>query len=170
MIELIPYVEINGARTVSDDVLEKIFYKIKEDGTLYTVFADRKVNAPRDFMATMKSSSNLVVFVVVDKKIQGFAWLNGCSDNHAFAHFCFFKESWGNSTESMGKELLRYWMSFPGEKGYLFDVIIGMIPEFNTRAQKFIEKLGFVRVGTIPKMARNGDDRVSSIISYFQRA
>ena len=69
----------------------------------------------------------------------------------------------------VGKAMLDYWFKFPGPDGPLFDVIIGMIPKFNEKAQAFIERLGFQRVGEIPKIARRGKDRVPSVVSYYLR-
>ena len=168
MIELLPYIEFNGTRTLSDDVLKEVFATIKREGTLATVFCDGKVSSPEDFIFTMKNPNNIVAFILLDGQIKGFAWLNGCSDNYAFAHFCFFKEVWGKA-EAMGKAVLDYWFKFPGVEGPLFDLILGLMPKFNQRAQKFVERLGFVRVGEIPKMAVRGTDRVPSVVSYLLR-
>jgi hypothetical protein len=165
---LVPYVELNGSRTISDQELKHIFAQIKREGTLSTVFTDGKISTEEEFVDTVKEPTNHFVFILIDGKIRGFAWLNSCSDNHAFGHFCFLKEVWG-ATDEIGKEVLKYWFSFPGPDGPLFELILGLIPKFNQRAQKFIERLGFVRVGEIPSITRKGADRVPSILSYVLR-
>lgn len=172
MIDLVPYVEVNGTRTVSDGLLRQTFEKIKEDGSHISVFSEGGVKTPDDFIKMMKSPQNLPVFVLVDKKISGLAWINGCVENRAFGHFCFFKEVWGTRSLEMGKAVLKYWFSFPGNDGPLFDIILGMTPGGNKKALGFITRLGFERVGEIPKMSRNAytGDRDSIVLSYYMRA
>ena len=171
MITLIPYVEIDGARTVSDSVVKEAFRKTVQDKTHTTVFYDGKIKTEDEFLDLMKDPKNLPVFVLVDDKLSGYAWINSIADNHAFAHFNFFKETWGKCAEDIGKSLLDYWFSFPGSNGPMFDVLIGMIPKFNTKANRFIERLGFVRVGEIPMMLRNAyaGERTAAVLSYKTR-
>lgn len=62
--------------------------------------------------------------------------------------------------------VLDYWMSFESLK-----VIIGTTPETNGPAANFATRIGFVRLGAIPKMIRNvysGKD-VAAIILYYVR-
>jgi len=166
---LVPYVELNGSRTISDDILISVFNQTKEDGIFDTVFYEGNINTEQDFISIMKSANNYPVFIFdEDKTPLGYAWLNGLGNNHAFAHFCYLKRSWGKHTQEFGSKLLKYWFSFPGEEGLLFDVILGNVPDFNKHAHKYIEKLGFKKVGEIPKMCINkSSNRKSSYYLYY---
>lgn len=166
MIELIPYVKVNDEWTIPDHVMAAIYYQMQIDGTLKTVFYDGKMNSPEELVSMMQDSLNLPVIVLVDKKVSGIYWLNGVAGNYAFAHFCAFKETWGKCTKEIAERVLDYWFSFKGSDGYLFDVLLGMIPEFNERAIRYAEDVGFCRVGVIPKMARKKD---SMVVLYRMR-
>lgn len=144
-MDIIPYVEIDGARTVSDVYLIGVYNQLVEDGTADIVFSRGEVKTAQEFIALMKHPNNLPLFLVVDQSIKGVAWLNHLSGNYAFGHFAFFKETWGNTRE-MGEKIINYWFSFPGDNGPLLDVIVGMVPSKNPRAIKFVQKLGFIKL------------------------
>lgn len=170
MIELVPYVEINGTRTFTDDQIRQIFQRMQSDGTSGIVFSTEKVNSPEEFLVVMKRPSNIPVIAVIKNKVVGVAWLNGLEDNHAFAHFCFLKEAWGSLSHEIGVKLLDYWMGFPKDGGFMFDVIIGRIPSFNQKAIQFVKSIGFIKVGEIPDIERDPTgDRVSALILYYSR-
>lgn len=168
MITLIPYVQMNGAWTASDDIMVSIYETLKTDGTADTVFYDGKIQDAFDFIEMMKSINNLAVIVLSDEDISGIAWINSLSDNRAFAHFAFFKKVWGR-TEEIGKELLSYWLSIPGQSGYLLDIIMGLVPSFNTRAHQFVERLGLKRLGEIPHIVRVHGNKEPGVIFYYAR-
>lgn len=156
MIELIPYVEINGNRSLSDDNVKQIFHRMKSEGTLHVVFYDGSIKTEDDFVAYLKSPNNLPVFILSDGELSGLAWLNRVEGNHATAHFCLLKNVWGEKSYDVGKKVLSYWFSFPGSDGEpLFDLLLGVIPSFNQKAIKYIEKLGFRVIGEIPKLYKN---------------
>jgi hypothetical protein len=144
-MDILPYVEIDGARTVPDVYLTGCYNQLVEDGTADIVFSRGEVKNSQEFIQLMKHPNNLPLFVVIDKQIKGVAWLNHVSGNYAFGHFAFFKETWGK-TKEMGEAIIDYWFSFPGENGPLFDVIVGMVPSKNPRAIRFVEKLGFTQL------------------------
>lgn len=164
-IELIPYIEVNGIRTLTDDQVKAVYCQMAADGTLNTVFASGPIKSPAEFMSMMKSPTNLPVVLAISGRFAGIGWLNGLEDNHAMAHFCFYKEHWGRRSFDLGKKLLNYWMGFN-----LFDVLVGRIPSFNKRAIHFVERLGFRRVGEIPYLGKDlNGDRVSMSILYYSR-
>ncbi len=155
MIEIVPYVEVNGSRTVPDDLVKGFFRQMVADGTAHIVFYNGNVKTDQDFLDTMKSTDNFPSFILVDGKIGGLGWLNGVVGNYAFSHFCFLKHAWGKDTAEMGKAIINYWLSLPGVEGPFLDVLIGLIPDFNQHATTFAQKMGYVRIGVIPKMAHN---------------
>lgn len=126
------------------------------DKTLYKVF-DGKIATPEEFLKFIKSEENLVIFFSVENIISGFAWLTSINKNFAFAHFCLFKEVWGEIAMDIGYKSIEYWKSFK-----LFKVILGLINKKNRLAINYIKRLGFVEVGEIPAVV-NGQ---SGILSY----
>lgn len=170
-IGLMPYVEINGTRTVSDDDMEKFFQRIQQDGSANIVFYGDKIKTAKDFISFMKDTKNFPTIITVDGLISGIVWLNGISKNYAFGHFCLLRNTWGEHTLHIGQKVLDYWFSINDKHGDpVLDVIIGIVPSFNTKALKFIERLGFKRVGEIPKMVKDDmGNQHSSVISYYER-
>lgn len=169
MITLIPYVYMDGSWTATDEVMATIYKTLRDDGTFETVFYDGLINDADDFIEMMQSRNNLPVIVLMDDDISGVAWLNSISDNRAFAHFAFFKKIWGK-TEEVGQSLLEYWLDIPNsEGGKLFDILMGLVPSFNERAHKFVERVGFKRLGEIPHLVKVHGKRESGVIFYYAR-
>ena len=165
-ISLLPYAKVNDAWTLSDDIILDVARQCQKDGTFTRVFCEGEVETPEHFLAVMKQPTNAPVFIYRGTSPVGFAWLNGFAGNIAFGHFCFIVSAWGPDTERAGRMVLDYWMSFESLK-----VIIGTTPETNGPAANFATRIGFVRLGAIPKMIRNvysGKD-VAAIILYYVR-
>jgi len=167
-ITLVPYVEINGAWTASDKVMDEIYFELVKDGTADTVFYDDSIKGPTTFIALMKNPTNLPVIVVTGNDISGVAWINSVSDNRAFAHFAFFKSVWGK-TEEIGQRILEYWLAIPKGNGFLLDVVMGLVPSFNERAHKYVEKIGFKKLGEIPHLVNVHGNREPGVIFYYAR-
>lgn len=145
-----------------------MYEKTRDEGLLKTVFWTREMSMA-DFIGMCQLAGNCLVFAFMGRECVGYAWLNGMSDNHAMAHFCLFKSIWGRRTEQVGKAILEHWFSFPGDDGPLFDTILGIVPGFNRRAHRFIERLGFIHLGTVPNMLKNRFDREDAEIFYISR-
>ena len=60
----------------------------------------------------------------------------------------------GDIAHRAGKLVLDYWRAFVVGNRPLFDVILGIIPSANNRAVEFVQRIGFVKLGEIPKMLR----------------
>jgi len=163
-IVLVPYGEVNGARSVGDDLIIKLYHELDMDGVIDTVFNDEMTDSAR-FVRFMKDPGNLPVFILVGGGLMGVGWLNNIKSNYAMGHFAFVKRSWGERSLDMGRRILKYWFSFPGDYGPLFDVLIGNIPAQNRAAIRYIKKLGFVEVGEIPHIAEGG----AMSVSYIER-
>ena len=165
---LIPYVELENGWTITDDQIIAVWLQLVDDGTSDIVFYDSKIKDALDFLGWVKNPDNLMVFLIAENKIMGVAWLNGLAGNQAFGHFAMFKAAAGKYTLDLGKEVLDYWFSMPGEDGKLLDIVLGMIPEFNSKALHYIEKLGFKQVGRIPKIIRREGRKEAAILSYYE--
>jgi len=152
-ITLVPYVKYGGEWSVSDDNIMRLWDKLVEDKTHTTVFYDGGVTSREYFLKLMQSNDNNPLVVLIDQKIAGFAWFNSVSDNFAFGHFAFFRSAWG-VTDEVGQRIIKYWFSLTKSTGEpIFKTILGAVPEFNERAIKFVQRIGFVKLGTIPEFS-----------------
>jgi len=168
-IILIPYVEVNGTRTVSDEIILQTYEKMAEDGTDNTVFCDGAVTDKEEFLDYLKDPNNLFIFALYKGVISGVGWINSLKRNHAYVHFVLFKETWGKTSLEIGWKAIDYWFSIPGEDGPLFDVLLGVIPKTNEKALKYIEKIGFQKGGEIPQISFVNGKNETAIISYIER-
>jgi hypothetical protein len=153
-IKLVPYVQLEGEWILSEEYLDSVFDKMVSQGLLKTTFWEENITDQSHFVAMARSPNTHMVLFFEGQECVGFAWLSAVTSNYAFAHFCLFREIWGRSVE-IGKIGVDYWFSWPGTNGPLLDVIIGIIPGFNKRAHRYVEKLGWTRLGNIPGMFRD---------------
>jgi hypothetical protein len=128
--------------------------EFKDEETFDQVFYEGTVKTADEFVQLMQNPSNVPVFLFKGKECFGCAWLNGSAGSMAFAHFCFKKAAWGDWTLLMGYMLMDYWFAFPGEDGPLFRFIFGMMPGFNKAATKYVERLGWEYLGSVPRMLK----------------
>ena len=154
-IALVPYAKVGDEWTLSDDVVLSLALGAQAQGVLETVFMDGTVNDAYDFLEMMQKPENLPVFVFSGTECVGAGWLNGCIGRVAFAHFLLLRNGRGQFARRAGKLVLNYWRSFKTGNESLFEVIIGVVPSENDRAISFVQELGFVRLGEIPKMLRS---------------
>lgn len=162
-IALIPYSNLDGTWTLDDAVVLEAGRRAERQGILGVVFPDRKVSTAEEFLQMMQSPANLPVFAFHAGRCAGVAWLNGIGSRHAFGHFLFLKESRGEIAREAGGLFLRYWKSFRDGDEPVLDVILGLVPTDNEPAIRFVQELGMVRLGDIPKIAY----RASGTLLYF---
>jgi len=160
-IQLIPYAEVNGSWSLTDEAVRDCWDHLVADGTAKLVFWDGSVTSADQFLAVMKRPGNIPVFGHDGTSMLAVAWLNGVQRNYAHAHFACFREAWGRSSLDVCRAFLDYWGAFSSEGRYIFDVVVGETPSHLRKALKFINRLGFVRVGSIPKIANGNDIMVS---------
>lgn len=165
MIQVIGYAEINGVRTFPDEVLTAFYRQMVEERTLDVVFSDGTMTEEAEFLRFAKRPENILAFGIADKQIMCMAWLNGCCGNHAFAHYAMLKTAWGKRTAEIAAAFFDYWFSFQTDGKPLIEVLMGQTPEWNRQGIKFIQRIGWNVLGTIPRIA-NGHGMT---ISYFTR-
>ena len=147
---LVPYVYMDGEWTIADDTIKKMWDKIVEDELNTIVFYDADIRSKEEFLEFMQRPANNPVVTLVDNQIAGMAWFNGYDGKMAFGHFLFFKAIWG-CTDEIGNKVIEYWFSLKKDSGdLLFKTILGVIPEFNQKAIRFVKRIGFKELGTIP--------------------
>jgi hypothetical protein len=121
----------------------EIFKKMEKCGLVKTVFPGGEIKTEEDWIKFSNNPANVISKITVNGKIKGVMWLTGIQRNHAYGHFCFFPP-WGHSLR-YARIVLRQWFKS-------LDIIMGMIPCSNIKAQKFTEALGFKKLAIIPKV------------------
>lgn len=167
-----PYTDVDGRMTVPDQSILELYGQLLFEGLVPIVFCQGSVKSPGDLLMIFKKPDNISVFVIdEDYTIGGFAFLNGVSRNSAYVHFCFLKRMWGKKSTEAGGALLNYWFSIPGRSGPLFDVLLGIIPETNRRAIRYIKRLGWTTLGVIPEICYDAyrDQNMGGLVSYLAR-
>ena len=165
-IGIFPYVPLGDAWTFSEEFLGAVFDKIVEQKLLKTTFWEGSITNAVEFVSMVKSPNNHVVFFLEGDDCLGLAWLSAVTSNYAFAHFCSFREIYGRSVK-LGKDCVDYWFSWPGDGGPLLDVIVGIMPGINKTAHKYVEKLGWIRLGIIPGMFRDKERNQEDAVIYY---
>lgn len=135
------------------------------DGSFETVFYEGHIKSAQDFLEAMQKPENVPVIAYCGTLPIGFAWLNGLSGSYGFGHFCFFKSAWGHFTHEAGTMIVDYWMTFP-----FLETILGTVPEANDHAIRFVQKLGFVKLGAIPNMLTFAGNKTPAVILYYSRS
>lgn len=167
-IWLVPYVMMpdHGGPSIPLEYLLSVYRQMESDGTLRVIFSSDGMRSVEDLILLFNRNDVFPVFIFDGDQLEGVAWLSDVDDHRAYAHFCFFKSSWGPRTLEMGRKVLDYWWSMPSSGGgKLFKVLIGVIPAKNQKALKFIERLNWQRGCEIPYTSGND----STVISYIIR-
>jgi hypothetical protein len=143
---------VGGQWTLSDEVVLEFGGRAQAEGMLKHVFVDGSICTPEELLAMLKRPANVPIFIFAGRLAVGVAWLNGFSDRRTFGHFLFVKAGWGEFARRAGRLVLQYWRAFRVGDDPLFDVILGLVPSRNTLAIRFVQDIGLVRLGEIPKM------------------
>lgn len=164
--QLVPYAKIEGGWSLPDEFLYSFAAQMVKEGTFHRVFYDGHITTPEQFLESMQKPANVPVFFFDGSEPLGFAWLNGVSGGLAFAHFGGTLAAKGRSVR-VGQMAVRYWF-----KNFEFlELILGITPQPNRIAVRFIERIGFRVLGEIPGMLWDAyqAERVSAVISYLKR-
>ncbi len=94
------------------------------------------------------------ILVALDDKglCLGFMWFirNGAFHGFPYLHIIAIKEEYRNL--GLGNEMLNYFESVIAQSSKVFLVVA----DFNPKAKKLYEKCGYVEVGIIPNLYKNG--------------
>ena len=158
---------MDGEWSLPDEFLLSIVVKAQQDGVFHKTFYDGQVANPYDFIVAMQEKTNYPVFGFWKNEPLGFAWLNGVTETHAMVHFCVLQTAWGKLALQAAKAAIAYWMEAVPQ----LEVLTGFTPANNKSAVRFIEKVGFVRAGEIPRMLKDvySGETVPAVISYYLR-
>lgn len=172
MLNLVPYVEINGSRSIPDSVMVSIWRRMSEAGINKMVFFSNAVSTEEQWLVMVKRPSNVLHVIFDDDLPVWVSWLNEFGYNFASGHFFALPEAWGEKTDRLAEMTLRHWFGFSRGDKPLIDVIIGKIPAHNKIACNFIERIGFTKLGVIPSIAFGEGDhqKVGCVLFYLHRS
>lgn len=160
---LVPYVELDGTRTLTNSQVMAGFHGLQSDGTLDTVFPGGEILEPDDFLHFAKHGGWAMTFIYAEDRLAGFAWLSHQQRGWALGNFALLKTVWGARAIEIGEMVLNLWFHMEHGGEMLWQTIGGVTPSANRRAIAFIRRLGFTLVGEIPV----GDDRLT--VSHLTR-
>jgi hypothetical protein len=167
---IIPYVQQDGAWTLSDQFMEGVFLKMQKHELDQVVFYDGYIYNPEKFVEFAKRPTNILNIHYDDKRgCTGLTWLNDIGINSAFGHFCFFPEVWGSESVIRGKETIEYWFGMSNGEKPILDVILGKVPLWNKRACEFVKKIGFDELGTIDQIKLTNIHEPGMVLFYKAR-
>lgn len=170
-MKIIPYIEVDGARTFTDSVIMRLFDRVADEGLQRVVFYEGTIKSRKYFLSIMKGLHNHLYILLEKKEIVGFVWLNRFEGKTAHLHFCMFKNTWGTGQNvEIGKYVLSKLINM-GAPGFFFDLFIGWLPEWNTHAIGFIKRCGAQTAGVIPNAIYNAKTEQSepAVFVYLTR-
>jgi hypothetical protein len=152
-VSLVPYIQVDGIMTFTDSAIMSLYDKMVEDGTHDIVFYAGHITDRESFLRYMKRPDVMLFVLVTDKKYIGFTWLDNIEDRTAYNHFCLFSQCC--CKVEIGAYASNLMMNMKNNNGYVFDLIKGIVPVWNTSAIDFALKCGGKKLGILPKAVWN---------------
>lgn len=143
MIEVIPYIEINGTRSFPDTFMVSLFNRMKEDGNLEKTFIHGFPNTQYEFLLWAKNPLNKLFVALENKDPIILAWITDTIGKRGTVHFSSFNGIFARKKIRAAQKILQLLF-----KHYL--VLIGLIPAAYEDTKHFSKMLGFKEVGEIP--------------------
>lgn len=173
-MKIIPYIEVNGIRTMSDAYMAGLFRQMQEEGTAKRVWHSGTIQTEQEFVRWMK---NPIIYSMLITDDEGapliLSWIAGVEEGRGWFNFCVFKKAWGRKkSEEVGRAAAQYWLRMRNSKGEpVFHVLLGITPSTNRLALSFIRACGAKSLG--PPVPSFGADywtgqRYDAVISYIE--
>ncbi len=168
---LTPYIQINGSWTLPDEVIRGLCRLMIKERTFKKVFYAGTVKNEDEFLSMCKSPSQHTVLITKDDgQPAGMVWVNNFSHVSAQAHFCMFRNIWGERTVEAALKTLDYLFGLKRDDEPLLRVILGITPAENELGINFVKDFGGKIIGTIPNLLWNYYEQHSmdAVISYVE--
>lgn len=131
--------------------LSYVFERMCAEGTLERTFYDGTVRTREEFISDVLRVGSLPFLVFWEGKHAGFTWYNSLEGRSARGHYVFFKSVWGRKISALiGRCIYEHVLTLRDERGYLFDLILGLTPKRNAVAWKLPLLCGAFAIGEIP--------------------
>jgi hypothetical protein len=157
---LTPYIAVDGIPTMRDSFIISLFKRMEEEKLVDCVFHQGEINAPDEFLKMMIFGNNRLYVIVRENSgrilekedIGGIVWLNCFQAKKAYFHFCFFSNIRGKEAEIVGEYVVLFLLNMKNdnEEYFLFDVLVGIVPETNVLARRWCNRMGFGKAGIVP--------------------
>lgn len=145
------YLDWRKSQLETEDYLASAFTRMEQDNTVRATFYDGTVKTMDEFLADLCRPGSLPYAVFWQGSPAGVAWLNSVEGKSARGHFVFFSNVWGHGrARKIGRSIYEGFLGYQDDRGYLFDVIIGITPKNNVLAWRGAVASGAQIVGTIP--------------------
>lgn len=143
--------EVDGIANVSDSQIRELYERAKQEGVGELVFRDGTVDSATDFLREMKAPGTTLFLLYSRGLLAGFVFLNRFEGRSARIHFCLFRLVWGRESRALGHWTLRQllWLR-DGEGRFVFDMLLGYVPEANPIACRYCRKIGGRVEGRLP--------------------
>lgn len=159
---------------VSRERLSYVFDRLSDERTLGRLFSDGTVRTKEEFVVDILRVGSLPFLVFWEGRPAGLTWYNTLEGRSARGHYVFFKAVWGRRTSVViGRCIYEYVLSLRDERGYLFDVILGLVAGRNTLAWKLPLLCGAFLVGNIPYgayMAEEGRSEDAVLVAVTRKS
>lgn len=138
----------------AQNFLPFLWNKLKEDGLIELYFPGESKTGFANFVRLMSGDSKILLVVGKDNagkldKAIGFAsWrpMPFGATQAGMAGFVFLREFWdGKITDVAAQRIMEHW--FDSEQ---MDLMIGCVADLNHPANKFMERIGWAKVGIVP--------------------
>lgn len=158
------YGEIDGVRNFTDSFIMSIWDRIETEKKAEYVNRTSENWGREDFLRSVKSDKLHLWIIFYDKKLFAIVWVQNIKGKRAEMHFCTFNGFPRNIVE-YGREVQDFLMNF-----YEFEVVYGFTPADNKLALKYLDKLGWVRLGVLPRGSYSCKaGNMDSILMYRSR-
>ena len=89
-VALVPYVEMNGTRLITDEIVDAFWDTAKSEGVATLLFGSNGFTGAT-FLEMLKTPSTLPVFLFRTGEVSpvGVGWMNHLCESHALCHFFF---------------------------------------------------------------------------------
>jgi|SRR5579859_1393381 len=180
-VDVIPYHADNDPN--ADHFLYWMWHKLKDDGLLALYFPDDQEKSYPTFVKLMSAPVTRVILVVIKspatkdkpngevKDVIGFAtWeplrMGPATVGHA--GFIFLHKYWQRQVSvEAGKRIMQHWFAETEPK---LDVALGLIADTNKLANRYVQALGWTRLGDLPGCHHYDGKQADAVIWRMTRA
>ena len=102
---------------------------LEREGSARRMFMDGTVRSAEEFEKDLFRPGSLPFLVLHDGQPCGVSWLNTLEGRAARGHYAVFRRYWGRKMSvTIGRSIFEHYLGLRDERGYLFDVLIGIAP------------------------------------------
>ena len=167
---ILPYIEIDGIRTLTNSQVMGIYDQMECDGSLRWVFFQGGIKSREDFLTLMKSDDHRFYAIVNESNtIVAIFWMNSFEMKLARLHFNVFNHAWAHTDKIMKVGMEYLYNLKDANNNTMFTRFLGILPTCNISAVKFLVRNGGTIVGTVPDLYWDhiGNKSVEGTILYF---